>query len=123
MKQWMVALITVTVVAAFFGGVYLMMLKKAGQSPPEAEEPLKVEGFEIVFEGDDAFIVGEVTNHRSKEYAVVMISFGIMNERGHKIGSVRDVVNNLAPGQTWDYRAAVRDPEAATIKLEKVTAF
>lgn len=64
-------------------------------------------------------IRGKVKNYGDNTVNKISIFFGLFAENGDKVGSAQDSVDSLGPGQTWTYKADVKN-EYYKCQLENI---
>ena len=91
-------------------------LQKPVQRPETGEPRLAfAKQPELKEEGNSYFITGTVQNNSATDtYYRVRVKFLLQDEQGNSLGLVQDNVAFLDPGQTWDFRVLVVDPDATT---------
>jgi hypothetical protein len=52
-----------------------------------------------------SYIVGKVRNDSGHTFSYLRVNFDLLDSHGNKIGTAEDTINDLAPGQTWKFRA------------------
>jgi len=61
-------------------------------------------------------IEGKITNN-SKEVTEGQIRFKLLDKAGCKIGEAADTCENIAPGETWHYKAYITVEDYAAFEL------
>lgn len=68
------------------------------------------------------YIVGEIRNNTDKTYSYVQVEIGLYNGES-LVGSTLDNVNNLEPGQVWQFKALVYEDNATSYKITDVSGL
>ncbi len=88
------------------------------------EAAAKVEYNEFL--GYSVEIKGALKNTGSRSYSYVSVSFTLYDESGANIGQALANMNDLAPGETWKYKATSMgffDEKPVTWKYADITCF
>jgi hypothetical protein len=68
-------------------------------------------------------IRGTVRNNTSKQYKYVQVEINLYDKADTQVGSTLANVNNLEPGRTWRFEAAVLEESASKAKVKDITGF
>lgn len=91
-------------------------------SPSEKPENLEVLDHTIVTEGTLRHITGHIKNNTQKTYSYLQVSINLYKDDA-LVGSTLDNVNNLGPGETWEFDALIWDDSADSYKIIEVTGW
>lgn len=83
---------------------------------------LQVVSHDSVAEEYSRYVVGKIKNNTSHTYSYVQVEINLYNGDA-LIGSTLDNVNNLEPGQTWEFKAIITDDNCTSYKIVDVTGF
>lgn len=90
----------------------------------EAQVDLKVQKHAMVNKAGERYIAGTLKNiSPTHTYSVVSVEFNLFDKSGKPLTSVTAGTKDLKPGATWEFKAAVTDPSAASYKFREVTGF
>lgn len=67
--------------------------------------------------GRSRYIVGKITNEANVRYRSVLVEFTLLEASGSVIGKAGCVGWDLAPGESWKFKAHVTDPEVQSYKI------
>lgn len=101
---------------------------EAGESEtsvPETEakkEDLELISYENLSEGMLRYVTGQVKNNTDKNYSYVQVEIKMYKD-DTVIGSTLDNMNNLGPGETWQFKALITDDACNKYKIVGVTGF
>ena len=70
--------------------------------------------------GEPACVAGKVVNHTAARFYSVKVEFDLFDKEGKPTGSTAEYLSILEPKDSWDFKAAVSRPDAATAKLVKI---
>lgn len=94
-----------------------------GKFSNEPEKPnLEVLEFEVTSDDFMRYGVGRIKNNTDKTYSYVQVSIN-MYKGDALVGSTLDNVNNLGPGEVWEFKALILSDEANYFKVYEVTGF
>ena len=97
--------------------------KFGGKFSNEPEKPnLEVLEFEVTSDDFMRYGVGRIKNNTDKTYSYVQVSIN-MYKGDALVGSTLDNVNNLGPGEVWEFKALILSDEANYFKVYEVTGF
>jgi len=92
-----------------------------------ATEPAKpeLELLEINSKSDEysKYAVGKIKNNSKKEYSYVQVEINLYNKSGELIGSTLSNINNLAPGETWSFKAIILEDEATKFSVKDINGW
>lgn len=95
----------------------------SGKMPDDAESPdLEVLSYDSTADSYTRYIVGKIRNNTDKTYSYVQVEIGLYKGE-NLVGSTLDNVNNLGPGQIWEFKAIVLDNDSDNYKITNVTGF
>ncbi len=66
-------------------------------------------------------ITGKIKNYGDKEVTSVTVQFGLFSKAEEKIGTAKDEIANLGPGEIWDYKASVQGVNFDQCRIESIT--
>lgn len=69
------------------------------------------------------YATGRVRNNTGRTYAYVQVQISLQDDAGNLVGSTMSNVNNLRPGQVWNFRALVTDDNATRWRVEDVSGL
>ncbi|MDR6218419.1 FxLYD domain-containing protein [Deinococcus soli (ex Cha et al. 2016)] len=64
---------------------------------------------------------GTITNNSERTINYVEVRFDLLDEGGSKLGEASDIVESLAPGETWKFSAGVYDDDVSRARLSGVS--
>ena len=94
-------------------------------SIPETEakkEDLEILSYENLNDGMLRYVTGQVKNNTDKNYSYVQIEIKMYKD-DTVLGSTLDNMNNLGPGETWQFKAIITDNECNKYTIVGVTGF
>ena len=68
------------------------------------------------------YVTGQVKNNTDKNYSYVQIEIKMYKD-DTVLGSTLDNMNNLGPGETWQFKALITDNECNKYTIVGVTGF
>lgn len=86
------------------------------------QEDLELLDYDWENDGYLRYAVGHIRNNTNKTYSYVQVSINLYDGET-QVGSTLDNVNNLEPGATWEFKAAVLDDKATSYKIKGITGF
>lgn len=107
-------------------------LEKQAALPPPAAAPREttpaVEPFELLdakasYDEYRFDVAGKIKNSTAKKYNYAQVTFSVYDSSGAKVGSALANINNLAPGETWAFKALCMCPTGRRYKFDGVTGF
>lgn len=121
----MLAAVAVLVLAALGGGAFFLMKKggdktDAGPKKPEHDLELLKHELQRAKDGGLIYVVGQVTNNTTEQFFNLKIEFELYDKAGLKLGTVTDLIGNMAPHGTWDFKALVYEGAVDQAKLLKL---
>ncbi len=97
--------------------------KFGGKLSNEPDKPdLEVLEFEVTSDDFVRYGVGRIKNNTDKTYSYVQVSINMYKDDA-LVGSTLDNVNNLGPGEVWEFKALILSDEANYFKVYEVTGF
>lgn len=69
------------------------------------------------------YITGRVRNNSSRSYSYVQVEISLMDGAGNVVGSTMDNVNNLGPGQVWEFRAMITSDRTEQYRIVDVSGY
>ena len=95
----------------------------SGRMPDDPERPdLEVLSYDSTSDGYTGYIIGKIRNNTDKTYSYVQVEIGLYKGES-LVGSTLDNVNNLGPGETWEFKAIVLEDDCDTYRITNVTGF
>lgn len=92
---------------------------QATPEPPELELLDSTSTAEQYF----SYVTGHIRNNTSKTYSYVQVSINLYDDNGTQVGSTLDNVTNLAPGDTWEFKALITDDNATKFSVVDITGY
>lgn len=96
--------------------------KKSKKVKQEQKENLEIISHDSIAEDYSRYVVGKIKNNTDKTYSYVQVEINLYNGDA-QVGSTMDNVNNLEPGQTWEFKAIITDDSCTSYKIVDVTGF
>ena len=95
----------------------------AGKLPTDPDKPnLEVLEYTSITEDGVGYIVGQVRNNTNRTYSYAQVSINLYRD-DTLLGSTLDNVNNLGPGQVWEFKAIVLYDDCNKYSIVEVTGF
>ncbi|ADU32278.1 FxLYD domain-containing protein [Evansella cellulosilytica] len=69
------------------------------------------------------YVVGTIVNESDSTYSYVQVDVSLTDENGNIIGGTFDNINNLEPGQTWEFEALVFDDGVAYYEIVDIFGY
>lgn len=69
------------------------------------------------------YVTGVVINSGSHNYGYVQVEITLLDSSGAVVGSALANVNNLGPGETWKFKAAIFEEATRKYRVETITGF
>jgi hypothetical protein len=99
-------------------------IESLAESARAAQVDLKVQKHELVQKEGKRYIVGTLKNISPKNtYSNAFVEFSLFDKTGKPLEGAIAKTTDLKPGATWDFKAPVTDPTAATYKFRAVSGF
>jgi hypothetical protein len=91
--------------------------------PAQAHPDLSVGRYELkkAKEGGLQFVVGSISNRSAAQYFSLKVEFDLFKADGQSAGTASDLVSDLAPHTTWNFRATVLEKGVIRVQLVKVS--
>ena len=86
------------------------------------KEDLEILSYENLNDGMLRYVTGQVKNNTDKNYSYVQIEIKMYKD-DTVLGSTLDNMNNLGPGETWQFKAIITDNECNKYTIVGVTGF
>jgi hypothetical protein len=86
----------------------------------EAKDDLVITSHRKVLWADEWSVQGILKNKSRKTYRGVTIRIGLLDGENKPLGKAGSWIGVLSPGATWEFKAAVSEPEAAQYRVEGV---
>lgn len=94
----------------------------SSQSAAQGNADLEVIDYEAIVEGYSRYVTGHIKNNTDKSYSYVQVEINLYSGET-QVGSTLDNVNNLGPGDTWEFKAPILDDSADSFRIVNVTGF
>ena len=108
---------TFSVVKVTYDSVY------AGKFSSEPEKPdLELLSYDSFADNYNRYVVGKIKNNTNKIYSYVQVEINLYNG-DNLVGSTIDNVNNLEPGEIWEFKAIILEDSCDKFKIMDITGF
>lgn len=91
-------------------------------STAEETPDLEILDYDSTTDGMLRYVTGHIKNNTNKTYSYVQVEINLYSGE-NLVGSTLDNVNNLAPGDTWEFKALITDDNADRFKIIDVTGW
>lgn len=86
------------------------------------KEKLEILSYENLNEGSLRYVTGQVKNNTNKNYSYVQIGIKMYKD-DVVLGTAMDNMNNLGPGETWQFKVLLTDNSCNKYIIAGVTGF
>lgn len=93
-----------------------------GKSETQLLPNLEIIDSDSKVDGYLRYVTGHIRNNTNRTYSYVQVSVNLYNGET-LIGSTLDNVNNLGPGQVWEFNALIYDDSANKYQIVDVSGF
>ena len=69
------------------------------------------------------YATGSIENSSGKKFSYLAVKLDLFDKNGKVIGSVLDGIENLGPGQTWNFETGISSGEAVTAKVGEIKGW
>jgi hypothetical protein len=69
------------------------------------------------------YATGLIENTSGQQFSYLVVRIDLFDVNGRFAGNVGDGVQNLRPGQTWNFEAGLSSEEAATAKVSEIKGW
>ena len=83
---------------------------------------LELLDYDSTNDGYFAYVTGHVRNNTDRTYSYVQVSVNLYNGES-LVGTTLDNVNNLGPGETWEFSALVAEDNVTSYRITDVSGF
>ncbi len=83
---------------------------------------LEILDYDSTNDGYFAYVTGHIRNNTDRTYSYVQVSINLYNGDS-LVGSTLDNVNNLGPGETWEFSALVAEDNVTSYRIVDVSGF
>lgn len=97
-------------------------------NPPEnastkvSQPKLEVLEHSVISDGYFKYVTGKIRNNTNKTYSYAQVSINLYNGES-LLESTLDNINNLGPGQVWEFKAPVLNNDFTEYQIVEVTGF
>ena len=69
------------------------------------------------------YATGSIKNTGGHEFSYLTLKIDLLDKNGKLVGSAGDGVQNLRPGQTWNFETGISKDEAVTAKVSEIKGW
>jgi hypothetical protein len=69
------------------------------------------------------YATGLIENASGKQFSYLVVRIDLFDVNGRFAGNVGDGVQNLRPGQTWNFEAGISSEEAVTAEVSEIKGW
>ena len=69
------------------------------------------------------YVTGAIENTSGHEFSYLTLKIDLFDKNGKLMGGVVDGVQNLRPGQTWNFEAGISSAEAVTANVSEIKGW
>jgi hypothetical protein len=69
------------------------------------------------------YATGSIENTSGHEFSYLTVKIDLLDKNGKLVGNAGDGVQNLRPGQTWNFETAFSSEEVATAKASEIKGW
>lgn len=116
-RIWMIAGGSAAAVVAVLGLILAYVKLERGNG-----EDVELRRYELqpANGAEPARVGGNIVNHTKERFYSIIVEFELFDKSGKPVGGASDYLAILEPKDSWDFKAVVSRPDAATVKLVKI---
>lgn len=96
--------------------------EETASAVPEEVPDLEVLSTDSTSDGYTRYATGQIRNNTNRTYSYVQVEINLYKD-DVLVGSTLDNVNNLGPGEIWEFQALILDDSANRFQIVDITGF